>query len=159
MRKEFNKAAGFDRYKWFHHSFPNYSWDMYIGNEPCGHDVPMANGDYGDRWEFVHGSMHTYNGEVLDAQFSINKKITIYIIGDTLNVVDNRRSSTFDQWLYCNNDKTIYGTMIRSCRHPLEKDKLEQILNCEISNCKAWDIIQKRAKELATADNYWEGNQ
>ena len=35
-----------------------------------------------------------------------------------------------------------------SSRHTLEPDKIEKILNTKIENCKFWDMVQKRAKEL-----------
>ena len=33
-------------------------------------------------------------------------------------------------------------------RHELEPERIEKILNTKIENCKFWDLVQTRAKEL-----------
>lgn len=83
-------------------SFPNYTLEMYKGNEPCGTGHKLANGGIADRWSCKYGGGETYGDTILHASFSTNNKITIYIVGNHLWIVDSRYSGNSDIWEYSN---------------------------------------------------------
>lgn len=128
-------------------TFQNYTAEMYSGNAPCGKGHTMISGEVADRWETKYGGGETVNGEILFFSFSLSTKITIYLVGDALNIVDNRYAGKTDEWCYCNNNKRIHGCADYLV-HDLEPEIIEKILNTSIPNCKIWEIVQARAKEL-----------
>lgn len=132
---------------WLCEVFPNYTKAMAEGNEPCGKGHDMLDGGVADRWSCRWGSGETYKGELLFAEFSINHKICIYIVGDTVTICDNRYAGKTDEWIYCNHpQKMIYGCH-PSKIHELESEKIEQILNSKI-DCKFWKIVRDRVRQL-----------
>ena len=130
--------------------FPNYTWDMYDGNAPAGKGHEMIDGGVADRWEFKYGNAETYNGKILYAFFTISSKVSISIIRDSLWVLDKRYAGKSDFWEYCVNHGGMPGPpcVSEKCRHKLEPENLEKYLNSKFDNCKIWDIVQQRAKEL-----------
>lgn len=129
-------------------SFPNYTTEMLEGNAPCGKGHALVSGGYADRWECKWGSAETKGEEILNADFSLNAKVTVYIIGDILYILDLRRTGRTDIWEYSNsNYKYPKGLISESHRHQLEPERIEKILNTEI-DCKLWRMVQKRAREL-----------
>lgn len=130
-------------------SFPNFTQNMWNGNEPnCkGHD--MVGGGQSQKWTFRYGNAETFEGRILCASFSLSPKVTISIVGDTLNILDFRYSGKFDEWSYCNKSASrIHGTFMAAHQHELEPERIEKYLNTNIPNCKIWDMVQARAKEL-----------
>lgn len=130
-------------------SFPNFTESMWDGNEPnCkGHD--MVGGGESQKWTFRYGNAETFNGEILCASISLSSKVSISIVGDTLNILDFRLSGKCDEWTYCNKPTGhIHGTFLPVYQHELEPERIEKYLNTKIPNCKIWDMIQTRAKEL-----------
>ena len=131
---------------WSECSFPNFTKEMYAGNEPCGKGHEMVSGGFADRWEFFKGNAETYNGEILNADFSVDQWTSIFIIGDTVNICKNTMEYCYN---YCNKENgRIWGTFYECNRKNLEFDKVVAILNRKFPNCKIWDMIQARAKEL-----------
>lgn len=132
-------------------TFPNFKAEMYEGNIPCGKGHKMVDGGESDRWTTKYGGGETYNGEILNASFSLNHKITIYIVGKHLWIMDIRYAGKPDFWEYTNIEGMGFpGSPCcnERSRHSLEPEKIEQILNTKIENCKFWDMVQARAKEL-----------
>lgn len=132
-------------------SFPNYTQDMYEGNAPCGKGQQVLDGNESDRWVCMYGSGESYNGEIIHIRFNLNQKISIYIIGNHLWIVDLRYSGKNDFWEYTNIEGLGYPgspCCAKQSRHSLEPEKIEKILNTKIENCKFWDMVQARAKEL-----------
>lgn len=130
-------------------SFPNFTQNMWNGNEPnCkGHD--MVGGGQSQKWTFRYGNAETFEDRILCASFSLSPKVTISIVGDTLNILDFRYSGKFDEWSYCNKPTgRIHGTFMAVHQHELEPERIEKYMNTNIPNCKIWDMIQARAKEL-----------
>lgn len=131
---------------WSECSFPNFTKEMYAGNEPCGKGHEMVSGGFADRWTFFKGNAETYNGEILNADFSIDQWTSIFIVGDTVNICKNTTKYCYN---YCNKENgRIWGTFYESNRKELEFDKVVAILNRKFPNCKIWDMVQARAKEL-----------
>lgn len=131
-------------------AFPNYTRDMYDGKVPAGKGHEMVDGGFADRWEFKYGNAETYNGQILHASFNVSRKVRIYVCRDSLWVVDNRYAGKSDFWEHCVNHDGMPGPpcVSESCRHKLEPERLEKYLNAKFLNCKIWDMVQKRAKEL-----------
>lgn len=137
-------------YETFHEIFPNYTHDMYDGNAPCGKGHEMVDGGFSDRWEFRFGNAETYKGEILYASFALSPKVNIFVSSNSLWVLDKRYSNKSDFWEFCVNHSGMpgYPCFSERCRHTLEHDKLISILSMKIENCKIWDMISKKAKEL-----------
>lgn len=133
-------------YEWM----PNYTWDMYYGNEPAGKGHELVGGGYADRWECRYADAETVNGKILHASFNITPKVTLYLHHDSLYIIDVRYSGKSDFWELCVNCSGMPGPpcCCESSRHVLEPEYIEKYLNKKFQNCKLWDMIQQRAKEL-----------
>lgn len=138
-----SKCKRSNRIKHMFPSFPNYTEEMYEGNEPT-RNWQMSIGKTMYHYHTKYGDGDVVDGSIFDAKFSINQKITIYIVGGSLNIIDIRYAGEPDTWEYSNTEQRYF----RSFAHELEKDKIEKILNTKIPNCKFWDLVQARAKEL-----------
>lgn len=128
-------------------SSPNYTEEMYEGDEPSG-SWQMSTGKTMYRWRTRWGSGQSTDDGIFEAKFQINSKVTIYIVGGHLNIIDIRYAGKPDTWEYSNTEQRYF----RSFAHELEPDKIEKILNTKIPNCKFWDLVQARAKELYQQD-------
>ncbi len=126
--------------------------DVWLGNEPEGISGYSVDGYPVLRWNCKYGGGYTINGRISKFDFSINKKVSIFICGDTLCIRDYRRSKATWSYVYCNNSKFSKGKGSR----PLEQEKIEKYLNTKIPNCKAWDMVQKRAWELYRKDDIYD---
>lgn len=124
--------------------------EMIDGNEPVGKGHERVTGGFNDRWQTRWGSGETFSDEIDFFHFSLNRKVTIYICGDTLWITDIRYSGKPDVWDYCNKGKLQYGGRYS---HALEPERIKKYLNTEIPNCKIWDMVQKRAWELYSNTN------
>ncbi len=127
-------------------SFPNYTKEMYEGNEPACKGHELISGGVADKWTFFKGSAETYNGEILNADFSIDKNTSVFIVGDTVNIC--KITAIYD-YNYCNKENgRIWGTFREDLRKDMEFEEVEKILNKKFPNCKIWNMIQARVKEL-----------
>jgi len=136
---------------WLKSVFPNWKDGMYAGNIPAGKGHQRVLGGYFDRWETAYGGGESYDNEINVASFSVNRKVTIDIVGSSLFILDIRYAGKTDFWEYSNDEKCNmpgYPCCRESSRHKLEAEKIENILNTKIPDCKFWDIVQKKAKEL-----------
>lgn len=130
-------------------TFPNYTMEMWEGNIPCGKGHELARGGFADRWSSNWGTGETDGDEILHFEFDLNSKVCIFICDDFLNISDLRHYGRHDQWCYSNKPgHEIWGTYLKKYQHPLEPEKIEKYLNTKIPNCKVWDMVQARAKEL-----------
>ena len=129
-------------------TFPNFTNSMYDGNEPCGKGQEYVDGGYCDRWTTRFGGGESYKGYLIHANFSLNQKITIYIVGDVLWIVDFRHFGKSDVWEYTSDPSKSHMTNITPSRiHTLESEKIEKILNTDI-DCAFWRMVQSRSKEI-----------
>lgn len=131
--------------------FPSFTDEMWLGNEPCCKGHEMVSGGYADRWLTVFGGGESYKGKILNFSINLNPKISIFICGNTLYILDIRYDGKSDFWEY-NNDGNFKMPGPPCCweksRHTLEPEKIEKILNTKRNNSKIWDIVMQRAKEL-----------
>ena len=136
---------------WLTSTFPWYTAEMWEGNEPEGEGYNMVDGGKSERWKTKYGGGETYKEQILCAEFNINQEITIFITDDCLWIMDNRYSGKSDFWEYVNIEGhgfPGFPCCTENHRHRLEPEKIEKILNTKIDNCKFWDMVQQRAKEL-----------
>lgn len=127
-----------------------FASDEYAGNVPRVGN-PMLDGGTSERWETKYGGGESYNGKILHASFNLNAKISIFICRDLLWIVDVRYAGKPDFWEFFNIQGE--GMPLGACcsersRHDLEPEKIEKILDTKIENCRFWDMVQARAKEL-----------
>ena len=135
-------------------SFPNFTDEMYLGNEPCGKGHEMVSGGYADRWTTEFGGGETYKGEIQFFSINIDRKISLFICGDTLYILDIRHDGKTDFWEYSNNGNGLMPgspCCSESSRHTLEPDHIEKIINTKRENSKIWDMVMRRARELYDA--------
>ena len=132
-------------------SFPNYTDEMYLGNEPCGKGHEMLDGGFADRWSTKWGSGETYNNKILHFSINLNPKVSIFICANTLYILDIRYAGKSDFWEY-NNDGNFKMPGPPCCReksrHTLESERIERILSTGRDSCKIWDMVMSRAREL-----------
>lgn len=133
-------------YSWM----PNYTWEMYNGNEPAGKGHELVSGGYTDRWECRYGDAETYGNTIFHASFNIGRKVRLYLHYNSLYIIDVRYTGKPDFWELCVNCPGLPGPpcVSESSRHVLEPEYVEKYLNAKFLNCKLWDMIQKRSKEL-----------
>ena len=122
---------------------------MWEGHIPAGEGHQHINGDYCDRWVAKWGGGESYHGEIIHAAFSINAKTTVYIVGDSLWICEQRYAGKTDIWEYSNNSvlKFPTGLLAASRRHQLEDEKIEKILHMDF-NCEFWKMVQRKALHL-----------
>ena len=130
--------------------FPNYTWEMYNGNEPAGKGHALVQGGYAERWDCKYGAAETVKGRILHADFRISPRVTLFLCRDSLWIVDVRYAGKPDFWELCVNHSGMPGApcVSETSRHTLEPERIEKYLNKDFPNCLLWDIVQKRAKEL-----------
>jgi hypothetical protein len=130
--------------------FPNYTWEMYNGNEPAGKGHELVSGGYADRWDCRYGDAETVGGKILHASFNITPKVRLYLHHDSLYIIDVRYSGKPDFWELCVNCSGLPGfpCVCESSRHTLEQERIEFYLNKEFPNCLLWDMVNARAREL-----------
>lgn len=134
-------------------SFPNYKKEMWDGQIPAGKGHERVGGGYFDRWETKYGGGESYNGVLSFGEFSINYKITIFICGNHLNIVDGRYDGKTDLWEYTNiPSRNLAWSVQKKHYHILEPEKIEAILNAEcVEDNEYWKMFQARTKELYAA--------
>lgn len=129
---------------------PNYAKEVeaWEGRIPQCKGYMLVGGDQADKWSCKWGGGETTpNGDVLYADFNISDKLQIYICGNTLCITDIRYSGP-TTWYYCNDGKLNLSHKKKKNIRELEPERIEKILNTKILNCKFWDLVQRRAKEL-----------
>lgn len=135
-----------------HESFPNYTWEMYYGNEPAGNGHMHVSGEYCKRWEMQYGNGETApDGVIIHAHYKLSSKVSISIIGNALHILDVRYAGKTDFWEFCVNHSGMPGPpcVSESSRHQLEPDRVEKYLSHERFNNVFGRKIQARAIELA----------
>lgn len=129
-------------------TFLNYTEEMYAGNEPCGREPNHLEGGFYDSWTTQYGSGRSYNGKIVYAAFCVNRRVTVYIIGSALWIVDQRHSGKSDVWEYSNEPDKFHTTNVSPLRvHVLELERIEKILNTKIDSV-FWRMVQSRAREI-----------
>lgn len=128
----------------FLHSLDNrYSQAMYDGNEPYRMGHKRKDGTYNAAWSTKYGGGETYNGEIVNFSFHLDKKRSIFICGDYLRMVDIRYSGKPDTWVYQSSDLIPK----EGREHPLEQDRIAEMLNVNI-DAEAWRMVRDKARAI-----------
>ena len=131
--------------------FPNYRDGMYEGNLPAGKGHERVEGGWFDRWATRWGGGESFDGILSYAWFSPTTKITIFIDDDMLTISDMRHAGKPDIWEYTNRAGqrvSIRWSIAQAHYHQLEPERIEAILNTKIPDCRFWDMVNARAREL-----------
>lgn len=92
------------------------------------------------------GALTKQDGEIIHGSFSINDKVTLYIIGDALRIVDLKHKGKIDVWEWVS-DKKYWMKSFFSKYHELDKEDCLKYLNADGSSI-FWKMFQKRAIEI-----------
>lgn len=114
-------------YEFWHSVNPGYTEEMWNGNAPSCQGWEHIKGGYCDRWDFRYGYINTYHGELMDADIILSPKVKLFIIGDTLNIIEHRYSDKFDEWTYCNNQNIGFMVVIKATCMILSRNGLKSI--------------------------------
>lgn len=133
--------------------FPNYTAEMYEGNKPVGKGHKLTCGKYADRWECYYGCGETLGKSVLVAHINLNHKVSVFICGDILQIIDIRYSGKSDVWGYNSEGEFQLPLMDKKHLHILEPEKIEEILSTDLPGLfwqivknSAWGIYNKKQK-------------
>lgn len=132
-------------------SFPNYTDEMYLGNEPSSKGVEYIthNGvEKCDDYLWKNGHAEVINGKLQYGSVNIDAYNQVVIIGRTLCVQKMVTYKSFKIWKYwCNVDS--YNPNLKDYGEITELDisGAMKILN-KLRDCKIEQIIKKKAIEL-----------
>lgn len=127
-------------------AFPNFSLQMYRGNAPAGkgHDYIIDGVRHtSDRWSTAFGGGQSVDGIVMYAQFNLNSKVCVSIIGNTVIITDIRYSGKTDMWAY---SSCVSASFIGNT-HELQDEKIVEYLNATVDDCMFWKMVQNRCKD------------
>lgn len=92
----------------------------------------------------VRGSAQ--RGDVVHADVSLNYKVTIYIVGDTLRIIDIRHDGDPKAYGYCACEGHVND--IWPSVYQLEDERIDKMLRLKNIDCPIWEPICKRAREI-----------
>lgn len=123
-------------------SFPNYTEDMYNGNE------------FASKTEGGYDAFYTKYGEtivgvegIVCSKFCIDKTTTIYICGNSLWIIKSLQNGIYQFCVNCNG-------MPKGCCYPESKIHKMGIVDAyktldkAIANCKLWELVKARALDI-----------
>lgn len=85
-------------------------------------------------------------GKVVVADAKLSRKVTIYIVGDRLTIIDIRHDGDPRAYGYTAENgelKSIWPAVI-----PLEDERIDKMLRLKNIDCPVWDKIYRRAREI-----------
>lgn len=117
--------------------------DMWEGRKPH-HIIPETGCAEYQTW---FGSALIWpDGRIAHASVSFNRKVTIYIVGDTLRIIDIRHDGGPRAYGYSAENgevKSIWPAVI-----PLEDERIDRMLRLKNIDCPIWEPICRRAREI-----------
>lgn len=130
-------------------TFPYYTEDMYEGNQPSRKGHQLTGGGYADGWNCWYGGGETSGESVLVASIYFNPKVSLFVCGDMLRIIDHRYSGNPATWVYDSR-----GDFVTDSKRtfPLEVEKIEKILSAKLPG-RFWNLVQKRALEIYAEAN------
>ena len=130
-------------YEFLHSVFPNYTKEMYIGNEPkCFR--PHINEDSIEEYDDYpnNGQAHIYHDELIYGDYKLAENTTCLICNGMMQIFYNGGESK-NCWRWTNeNGGTVYGEKY------ISEAKLRRLLNVKKDDSKAWRIFKKKMMEL-----------
>lgn len=116
--------------------------DIWEGRKP--HHIEETG--YYEYRTWFGGARFSPDGRVVVADVSLNYKVTIYIVGDTLRIIDIRHDGDPRAYGYAaagGQVKDIWPSTFQ-----LEDERIDKMLRLENIDCPIWKPICKRAREI-----------
>ena len=131
--------------KWMMETFPNYTEDMYLGNEPSYYNDYLTG--KGPHYASFYGTLDlTPEGEIWAANISFgDKNNTIYIIGDNIELMHIPFDGIPHYWKWTN--KEGFVTHGKDCLPKYPKDYVARLLKKmrpDRDGCLAWKKVKAR---------------
>lgn len=116
--------------------------DIWEGRKP--HTVEPTG--YTEYKTWFGGARFSPEGNVVYADVSLNYKVTIYIVGDTLRIIDIRHDGDPRAYGYSAAEgqmKDIWPSTLQ-----LEDERIDRMLRLKNIDCPIWEPICRRAREI-----------
>ena len=117
--------------------------DIWEGRKP--HHIIKETG-YAEYQTWFGMARISPEGKVVVADAKLNRKVTIYIVGDRLTIIDIRHDGDPRAYGYAAENgevKSIWPAVI-----PLEDERIDKMLRLKNIDCPVWDKICRRAREI-----------
>lgn len=130
-------------YEFLHSVLPNYTKEMYVGNEPK-QLLPHVNGGLVEVYDDYpnNGRVFVYGDELIHGDYKLGTRTDCFICGDRMWIKHNSGVPE-DFWVWDNvNRGEVYGEQY------ISEAKLRRLLNVKKDDSKAWRIFRKKMMEL-----------
>ena len=117
--------------------------DIWEGRKP--HHIIKETG-YAEYQTWFGMARISPEGKVVVADAKLSRKVTIYIVGDRLTIIDIRHDGDPRAYGYAAENgevKSIWPAVI-----PLEDERIDKMLRLKNIDCPVWDKICRRAREI-----------
>lgn len=136
--------------KWMMDTFPNYTEDMWNGNEPNYFDKGI-NGDIAHYSCRYGGGSIAPDGTILHAQISLDKLNTMYIVGDSIKLMHIPYDGIPHYWYWSYGYDGKYGFYEhgKTCLPKYPDEYIEKLLNKkrDFDGTKLYEIVKKYVLE------------
>jgi hypothetical protein len=122
--------------------------DIWEGREPH-HIIPETG--YAEYKTWFGSARFSPEGKCVIANVSFNNKVTVYIVGNRLTIIDIRHDGDPRAYGYAAENgevKSIWPAVI-----PLEDERIDKMLILKNIDCPIWEQICKRAREIWLEEN------
>ena len=117
--------------------------DIWEGRKPH-HIIPETG--YAEYQTWFGSARISPEGKVVVADVKFNYKVTVYIVGDRLTIIDIRHDGDPRAYGYAAENgevKSIWPEVI-----PLEDERIDKMLRLKNIDCPIWEPICRRAREI-----------
>ena len=117
--------------------------DIWEGRKP--HHIIKETG-YAEYQTWFGMARISPEGKVVVADAKLSRKVTVYIVGDRLTIIDIRHDGDPRAYGYAAENgevKSIWPAVI-----PLEDERIDKMLRLKNIDCTVWDKICRRAREI-----------
>jgi len=117
--------------------------DIWEGRKPH-HIIPETG--YVEYQTWFGSARFSPEGKCAVADVSFNHKVTVYIVGDRLTIIDIRHDGDPKAYGYAAENgevKSIWPAVI-----PLEDERIDKMLRLKNIDCPIWEPICRRAREI-----------
>lgn len=117
--------------------------DIWEGRKP--HHIIKETG-YSEYQTWFGMARISPEGKVVVADAKLSRKVTVYIVGDRLTIIDIRHDGDPRAYGYAAENgevKSIWPAVI-----PLEDERIDKMLRLKNIDCPVWDKICRRAREI-----------
>ena len=117
--------------------------DIWEGRKP--HHIIKETG-YAEYQTWFGMARISPEGKVVVADAKLSRKVTVYIVGDRLTIIDIRHDGDPRAYGYAAENgevKSIWPAVI-----PLEDERIDKMLRLKNIDCPVWDKICRRAREI-----------